>query len=340
MPNRESYADVSGKAPLISVVIATYDRYQVLPQAIASLTAQDIDPELLQIIVVDNSADQSKAAEFARRYAGVSNLLYVLEPTVGLSNARNTGVRNSRADIVAFIDDDAIAAPDWCRQIHDAFGDVGERVAVIGGTIRPRWISKKPEWLTGSLLEHLSLLDWGGTIRETWKTDCIFGCNLAFRKSALLEAGGFPTELGRHGTLLISNDDNELHERIKARGYRTFYCPTAIVEHIIDPSRLEQAWFRRRLAWQAVSDFIQDEPKATANGSEAAMRIRQAFERLISDPRSGVADAEPLSVRQEADLSWDLVVAALSGTPVFTNAGSAKTSREVFRTKEKSSASS
>jgi glucosyl-dolichyl phosphate glucuronosyltransferase len=330
---------LSGKAPLISVVIATYNRYRVLPEAIASMIAQDIDPELLQIIVVDNSVDQSKAAEFSRRYAGVSNLLYLLEPTVGLSNARNIGIRHSKAEIVAFIDDDATAAPDWCRQIHEAFNNVSERVAAIGGAIRPRWISKRPEWLTKPLLEHLSLLDWGGVMRETWKADCIFGCNLAFRKAVLLEVGGFSIELGRHGDLLISNDEIDLQERIRAKGYRSFYCPTAVVEHTIDPSRLEPAWFRRRMAWQAVSDFIQDEPKAAAGGNDAAMRIRSAFERLVMNERNGVVDDEPLSVEQEADLSWDLVIAALSGVAVFSDSRSEQPASEAPRAKEASGAS-
>ncbi len=121
--------------PVISVVIATYDRYPVLAEAIDLLISQNLDHGLLDLVVVDNSVDQSQAAAFSKRYASVSNLRYILEPIVGLSNARNVGVRESKAPIVAFMDDDAIAAPDWCAQLHDAFSNAGERVAVIGGSI-------------------------------------------------------------------------------------------------------------------------------------------------------------------------------------------------------------
>jgi cellulose synthase/poly-beta-1,6-N-acetylglucosamine synthase-like glycosyltransferase len=206
------------------------------------------------------------------------------------------------------MDDDAVAAPDWCARLVEAFDQVGERVAAVGGTILPRWISPRPEWLTNSQLPQLSLLDWGGETRQTWKKDCVFGCNLAFRKSVLLEVGGFHTELGRHGTLLISNDEIDAMERIEARGYLVFYCPKAIVHHTIDPERLKRSWFRRRAAWQAVSDFILHEDRAISRGSAAARRVRNLVGQWLADRTKAV-----LPVKQEASLAYDLVVAALSG---------------------------
>jgi glucosyl-dolichyl phosphate glucuronosyltransferase len=81
------------------------------------------------------------------------------------------------------------------------------------------------------------------------------GCNIAFDKTTLMAAGGFSR----------SNDELEVMERIRATGRISIYEPAATVEHVIDPARLTREWFRRRAAWQAVSDFIQDPKRAAAS---------------------------------------------------------------------------
>ena len=93
----------------LSAIICTYNRYGLLPEAIDSLINQDIPASLLEIIVVDNSPDQARAARFGQRYAGLSNLTYIVEPKPGLSNARNMGTAAALGRIAAFIDDDARA---------------------------------------------------------------------------------------------------------------------------------------------------------------------------------------------------------------------------------------
>src|ERR1700740_2121779 len=73
----------------LSAVICTYNRYDLLPEAIESLVKQNVPPSLFEIIVVDNSPDQAGATCFAQHYTGLSNLTYLVEPKPGLSNARN-----------------------------------------------------------------------------------------------------------------------------------------------------------------------------------------------------------------------------------------------------------
>src|ERR1700722_3088433 len=96
--------------PVLSAVICTYDRYDLLPEAIESLRRQDIATGAIEIIVVDNSPDQAAAAAFGASYAGVPGLAYLTEATPGLSNARNVAAGAARGGIIAFIDDDARAA--------------------------------------------------------------------------------------------------------------------------------------------------------------------------------------------------------------------------------------
>src|SRR5271157_5298283 len=97
----------------LSAVICTYNRYDLLPEAIESLVKQDAPAGLFEIIVVDNSPDQANAARFGERYADLSNFTYLVEPKPGLSNARNKASAAALGRIVAFIDDDARACASW-----------------------------------------------------------------------------------------------------------------------------------------------------------------------------------------------------------------------------------
>src|SRR5205807_580839 len=82
--------------------------------------------------------------------------------------------------------------------------------------------------------------------------------NLSFRTALLHAHGGFPTYLGRvgSGVSLLSNEEVAVYEAIRASGRLLVYAPQAKVEHLIDARRLTRAWFRKRAAWQAVSDFL------------------------------------------------------------------------------------
>jgi len=305
------------RSPHLSAIICTYDRYDVLPDAVASLLKQDCEPRFLEIIVIDNSPDQAAAELFSRRYSSEPRVRYVLEAVPGLSNARNVGTSLARADLVAFMDDDAIAAPDWSATIVRAFGAAGDRAAVIGGRVLPRWASAKPTWLGDDLLKYLTVIDWGGRFRDLPPHQWLAGCNIAFDKEALSAVGGFSRALGRIGSglSLLSNDETDVMEKVRATGRACMYCPEAVVEHVIDPTRLTRRWFRRRAAWQAVSDFIKNPVQTTAYAPAAAEHIRLMFKNGARDGPMGLFRQveDPDEFRHDVGLAYDLVVATLAG---------------------------
>jgi hypothetical protein len=310
-------APLTRPAPQLSAVICTYDRYHVLPGAIDSLRAQCVGPELMEIIVVDNSPDQAAAAASRARYAGAGNLTYVLAPQPGLSDARNRGAALARGNFVGFIDDDAIASPGWAAAILEAFQLFGPRAGAVGGPARPLWLGERPEWLTNELLGHLSILDHGERPKLLPPGQTIVGCNMAFNRALLLDIGGFPPHLGRYGPELSlrSNGEPGVLNRVRQAGRDIGYTPYAHVDHRIDPSRLTQAWFRRRAAWQAVSDYLLD-AQATANHAPNAARYLRTVENSATRARpigffgpeaTGSALAEDLLLIRE------LMIATLHG---------------------------
>jgi cellulose synthase/poly-beta-1,6-N-acetylglucosamine synthase-like glycosyltransferase len=238
----------------------------------------------------------------------------VLESEAGLANARNVGIREARGRIVAYIDDDARAAPSWASQLiraHRVFGGVA---GAVGGRVVPRWVIPPPNWLAPDLLPYLSLLDLGSEMRELAPGEYLCGCNLSFDRAALIAIGGFSTVLGRHGAgaSLLSNEELDVCNRLRAMGKRVVYAPEATVEHIIPAERLTQRWFRRRVAWQTVSDLLMT-PERTSEIAAAAER-QLGRDRRARHPLRLFAEVEdPAVFRQELQILSSLVALSLCG---------------------------
>jgi glycosyltransferase involved in cell wall biosynthesis len=303
--------------PRLSAILCTYDRYSHLDSAISSLLAQSLAPDEIEIIVVDNSPDQQAAAEYSARYAHISHLRYVLEPVAGLSNARNTGLGLARAPVAGFIDDDATAEPGWAAGLLRAFATFAAPAGAVGGPVRPVFTSPRPGWLADSLLGYISVIDCGPAIMEMPPGDMIFGCNMALDTQLAVQLGGFSRQLGRTGSglTLLSNEEPALFAKMRAAGKAIVYTPEALVHHHIDPTRLDQGWFRRRAAWQTVSDYIMEPQATTQLVPAAADHLRMVetgrgrrrgvgFFGEVTDPEA--FDAEIKLVRQ-------LMLATLSG---------------------------
>jgi hypothetical protein len=303
--------------PQLSVIVCTYDRYNVLPGAIASLQDQSVPAGTLEIIVVDNSPDRLAAALFGVAYNDTEHLRYLVAPQPGLSDARNQGTEAARGKIVAFIDDDAIASPGWAAGMLDAFSKLGPRIGAVGGPARPLWLADRPAWLTDNLLGHLSILDHGPKLRVLPAGETIMGCNMAFDRDLLRHINGFPTHLGRHGPdlALRSNGEPGVLDAVRQNGRDIGYTPHAAIDHCIDPARLTQTWFRRRAAWQAVSDYLMN-PAATAAHAQAATRHLQLVQTSNTRARPvGFFGHEQSGQALTADLLLirELIIATLHG---------------------------
>ena len=162
----------------------------------------------------------------------------MLCPHLGLSYARNAGLAEARGEIICYLDDDAVAAPDWLENIGQAFDQYPE-AGVIGGPIVLRKPNPLPRWwLPGSDVH------WSGftppyasfTWVEHWSKYPI-GANWCARRSALQEVGGFRTRYGRRGPSYKSSEEILAAELIRQAGYLVGVEPRAWVTHNVDPSR-------------------------------------------------------------------------------------------------------
>lgn len=230
----------------ISVVLCTFNRCLSLSTTLDSLAGQIVAESISwEVIIVDNnSRDKTRAVseEYARRYPG--RFRYIFEAEQGLSRARNTGIRHAKGEIIAFIDDDVVADPDWLRNLTASL--VHGKWSGSGGRILPPADFRPPEWLTlGGELDlggPLALFDLGQEQGELRRAP--YGTNMAFRASMFKTYGAFRVDLGRCGQSLLSGEDTEFGDRLLRAGEQLRYSPDAVVYHPVPRERLDEKHFR------------------------------------------------------------------------------------------------
>jgi len=259
------------KTPLISVVVCTYDRPAYLQKCLTSLVAQTLPAEQVEVLVVDNGQKPRTTAEMVAHFASIRP---IRAPEIGLAKARNIGWQAARTDLVAYIDDDAVAEPQWLETICNLFA-TEENIGCAGGPIRPIWEAPRPQWLTDELAHGLSLVDWGDRPCDLAADQWIPGCNMAFPRSLLAQVGGFPEQLGRTGQRLLSMEETVVHDALRQLGHRLVYHPSAAVHHHIPIGRMRQRWFVRRAFWNGISRARYD--RARLNQAQCRNKLRYAL---------------------------------------------------------------
>ena len=218
----------------------TRDRLEVMGEAVDSLRAQTLPAHEI-VLVIDHAPE---LLEEVRELWPDLRIVPNREQT-GLSGARNTGVAEASGDVVAFLDDDAIAAPDWLRRLAGAY--LNPNVFGAGGTVRPRWVEGKPGWFPPEF-------DWvvgcthSGMPGELSPVRNLVGANMSFRRQQLLDVGGFSHDLGRVGTLPVGCEETDLSIRIHQRWPEAeiLYDPDASVEHVVPAVRGRVRYFLDR----------------------------------------------------------------------------------------------
>ena len=228
-------------APLVTVVIATRERPELLVHCLDSVAA--LRYPRLEVVVVDNDPDTDATSELIRQdYPGVR---YVREPVRGLAAAHNRGLAEALGEITAFTDDDVVVDPDWLRALVAAFAEAGggaadPRVGCVTGLILPARLRTR----TQVMLEAHGGFSKGFQ-RRAWRLDRpppdepLFpftagrfgsGANMAFRTRVLRDLGGFDPATGT-GTPARGGDDLLSFFRAVVNGYHVVYQPQALVWH-------------------------------------------------------------------------------------------------------------
>lgn len=270
------------RSPQITACIVSCDRYKLLSKALGSLTEQSLSIDCYEIMVVDTTVSEHRPPELETQLQH-QGICYIKAGPVGLSNGRNLALEHSNTPLIAFIDDDAIAEKDWLENLLTIFQQQ-PKISVAGGPVIPSWETASPSWLPKSMQGYLTIVDWGEDEKELAAGEWLAGTNFALRITLAQAAGGFRGDLGRRGNILLSNEELDLCRRITQSGGRILYSPSVRVHHLVMRERCTQAWVRKRVAWQVISDLIM-EPEAQARTESLFNSIDHFFAEIESDKR-------------------------------------------------------
>ena len=226
----------------ISVVICahTEERWEKLVCAVESLECQSIAPCEILVVIDHNLA---LANRVYRRMPSVRVIENDQRP--GISGARNSGIAAARGAIVAFLDDDAITAPDWLEQLLAGYSSPD--IVGVGGAIEPQWESGRPRWFPPEF-DWVVGCTYQGMPCEPKPVRNLIGCNMSFRREVFAQIGGFHDEIGRVGARPSGCDETELCIRLGQRlpGALLLYIPCARVSHHVPEARARWDYFSAR----------------------------------------------------------------------------------------------
>lgn len=254
----------AAEAPEIEAVICSYERTEHVRAAVASVLSQaGPGAPRTAVIVVWNGPVTEAVAALRDELAADPRVRFLVQAVPGISRARNRAVEAARAPILGFLDDDARAHEGW-GAAHLAGFAAFPRAGLSAGRTLLALEGERPSWLEGWMESYLSVADLGGALREAAPDEPVIGANMAVRVEAVRAVGGFRDGIGRIGgeAVLLSGEESALRIDLAGAGWRTLYQPEAVADHLVPASRLDKDWFRRRLAWQAVSRAITVPEKA------------------------------------------------------------------------------
>jgi glycosyltransferase involved in cell wall biosynthesis len=220
--------------PFVSIIISTNGLRPILGRCLEGLTDQANQYLNAEIIVVLNGPDNPAFASDISRFP----VRLLNEPRRGVSFARNHAVARARGDILVFVDDDVLIAPNWLEEIVKGFEDPSV-CCVTGRVIPAGLLSLSAEQQARYYSSERALTPWTLDASDPNRYQYIlgepvgFGCNMAFRKTFLQNYSLFPPDLGA-GSLIGGGDEFYLYVQVLKHGFRIRHVPQAAVTHVFD----------------------------------------------------------------------------------------------------------
>jgi glycosyltransferase involved in cell wall biosynthesis len=238
-----------------SVIVPTRERPEYLRVTLESLSAQDLDSDTYEVVVVDDATSPRTRAIAERvRGAQIRYVERVGEP--GLNSARNTGIAAAGSDLIVFVDDDVEAPPPWLRELVAGRRRHPEAQA-FGGPIELRLEGSRLP-MCGREPPPLTMLDGGPRDREI---ELVWGANMAITRGAVELAGSFDPGVP------YGFDEDMWERRLRAAGGRIVYLARAGLVHRRAPRdatlrALTRESYRRGRALRRYVEHRGDAPSA------------------------------------------------------------------------------
>lgn len=292
----------------LTIAICTYKRYDLLNDLLRKFESLEINFNETEILIIDNTPLE------LREKINSSFIRIINSEPPGLSRARNVAIKNSKADYIAFLDDDAVPSANWHKTIIDIISNTEYKYALLCGPIRPIWPdNEEPEWVPQKYKDCLTILDYGNNLLELDEWQFAYGANIIFQTSVIKEVGGFSLELGRVGnSTLLSDEEINVQKKIQALGYKRLYHPNVEVYHLVHKERLRRNYFIGRMSWQVVSDFIQQINLNRYDANKYIGELLRTNPKLLLPVLNLISNYEETSLESKIDVITALMRVLLS----------------------------
>lgn len=205
--------------PVVSVVVPTYGRPRQVRDCLAALAAQTLPCDAFEVIVVDDGSPQGLGL-LPDEFAGRLRLTLIRQANAGPSVARNRGVEQAAADLVAFTDDDCLPEPTWLERLVQAEQD--RPGSLVGGSthngLHDLVFSEATHWILEMVYEHFN--------RDPENAYFFASNNILCSRQRYLALGGFDELFPRAGA-----EDRDFCDRWRAAGWPLIWRPEAFIEH-------------------------------------------------------------------------------------------------------------
>lgn len=230
---------------MLTIIFATFnggDTIGRMLQRFCELTPPKVDIEILMV----NNGSSDSTVEVAQSFVDKLPLKILHESKRGKNRALNHGVESAKGDLLLFTDDDILPDKDWLVKVWDC-SEANRNVDLFGGRILPYW-EKEP---SPDFLESVPLTAaYGITPAELPEgpvpAGAIWGANMFVRKRVFEKGFRFDEHVGPGPGHYIMGSETEFNLRVASHGYTTWYCPDAIVQHIIFHHETSIKWLKNR----------------------------------------------------------------------------------------------
>lgn len=215
-------------------------RFRGLERAVEAIRAQTRHPREI-VLVIDHEPELLRRAR--ERWPDLRVIPNTR--TRGLSGARNSGVEASTGRVIAFLDDDAVPAPDWLARMAEAHAAGG--AIAVGGAVEPIWVEPRPRWFPKEF-DWVVGCSYAGLPRERAAVRNPIGASMSVPREVFEHVGGFRDGLGRLGSAPFGCEETELCIRARRRWRErvVVYDPAIRVGHVVPPERARRGYFLTR----------------------------------------------------------------------------------------------
>ncbi|MCP8321999.1 MAG: glycosyltransferase [archaeon] len=215
----------------VSLVVVTKDRRRYCTELLTSLADQKMKPS--EIILLDLSDMPFKSPVHIAKELKI--ITRHVSDQISLGEARSLGVSMAKGNIIAFIDDDAVASPQWIKELIKKHN---EGFDIVGGLITPLYVSNPPKWWDERIFSHLVSINTKD--KEVW------GCNMSVTRRTFEKIGVFNSMLGIAHGKPIGGEETEFLIRAEKAGLKTGFADNGVVYHKIPSKRLSLVYLIRR----------------------------------------------------------------------------------------------